>query len=94
MKTIQIMIILFLSITISNCATMFNSGTQTIQARASDNQEGVEVEVKTPSGAYSTKLPATITAESTSDEVKIKVIDKCYDSTAQTVGKSIIPIVC
>lgn len=93
MKTISIiMLMLFFSITISSCATIVNTGSQTILARATDNQEGVEVEVKTPSGAYPTTLPATIAAEpSTVEEVTIRVIDECYDSTQQTVPKNVTP---
>ena len=70
---------------------MFNSGSQTIIARSTDNKEGIEVEVSTPSGAYPTKLPATIAAEPTNGKVIIKVIDKCYDTTEQIVGKSVTP---
>ncbi len=88
----QIITFLFLSIMISSCATMFNSGSQTMLAKASGNQEGIEVEVTTPSGSYSTKLPATIVAEpSSNDEVTIKVVDKCYDSMEKIVDKSVTP---
>ncbi len=74
---------------LSACSTMFNSGSQTIIARSTGGKEGIQVEVTTPSGAYTTKLPATIAAESSWDGVKVRVIDKCYDSTATEVNKGI-----
>lgn len=52
-------VLIFIS---SGCATMFNSGSQVILARASNDNEGIKVEVTGPTGSYSTELPATIAA--------------------------------
>lgn len=76
---------------ISGCATMFNSGSQTIMARSTDGSEGIKVEVASSSGAYPTKLPATISAEPSHKGITIQVADRCYDSTRVDVNKSVTP---
>ena len=73
----------------SSCATMFNSGTQSITATTTSGAK-VPVLVKTPSGSYRTTLPATITAKpSTFREVSITVEDQCFDKQTHDVGKSV-----
>ena len=76
----------------SSCSTMYNSGSQTISAIGSEGQEGVVIEVKTPSSSYRSKLPSTIiTNPSTFNPTTITVVDKCYERTTTTVNKSITP---
>lgn len=68
---------------------MFNSGSQTMQANASNGKE-VKVNITTPSGTYMSKLPATIVAEpSTFKSVSIQVQDDCYDPSITEVNKGI-----
>ena len=88
-------IIYILAITIpfiiNGCATMFNSGSQTIQTIPSDPDAKVDVLIITPSGSYRAKLPTTITAEPSNSEVRVEITDKCYYKTSTTVGKSVTP---
>ena len=83
----------FILFALCSCATVFNGGSQTILANPSNvNDEGVVVNVTTTSGAYRTKLPATIVASpSTFSDVSIKVSDKCYEGTEIKVNKSVTP---
>lgn len=78
---------------LSSCASIFNSGSQTILATASNvEDEGTLVTVSHPGGTYNTKLPATIvTSPSTFEEVKITVKSKCYEETQVIVSKGITP---
>ena len=79
-------------LTVQNCATIFNSGSQTVIAGSSEEAENVSIEVKTPSGAYRSKLPATIvTSPSSFNDTSITVKDKCYEEVQLTVGKSVTP---
>jgi len=79
------------TLAITSCATMFNSGSQSLVANSSDGSE-VAVIVTTSSGSYKTKLPATIvTAPSSFADTTIKVVDVCYNQTELTVKKSITP---
>ncbi len=56
-----------------------------------DNNEGIKVEVKTSSGSYPTRLPATVAAESSNEGVQVTVIDKCYDRTVTNINKGVTP---
>lgn len=83
--------ICFCLLSLSGCATMFNSGSQTIQAIPS-NGEGVRVNITTPSGTYATKLPTTIVAEpSTFHKVLVDVKDDCYEPTQTAVPSTVTP---
>ena len=76
---------------LTSCATILNSGSQTIQALPTTG-DNVKVKITTPSGAYTTKLPTTIVAEPSSFyDVTIGVIDNCYEATITTAKKSITP---
>jgi hypothetical protein len=82
----------FSLIFIQSCATIFNGGSQTIIASTSKEVENVSIDVKTPSGAYRSKIPATIvTTPSTFKDTTITVKDKCYERSEIKVGKSITP---
>ncbi len=75
-----------------SCSTMYNSGSQTITVVGNEGQEGVSVEVRTPSGSYRTKLPATVvTSPSTFNPTTITVVDKCYENRTVEITKSITP---
>lgn len=77
---------------LASCATMFNSGSQTIQARSAQGVEGVSVDVIGGSGSYQGKLPLTITeAPSTFVQLEIKVTDKCYNQNTTKVARTITP---
>jgi hypothetical protein len=89
MKSVLFVIILCCT---SSCATMFNSGSQTVQARSSQGKEGVAVDVVGSSGSYSAKLPLTIVeAPSTFAHLEIKVSDPCYNANQTRVSRSITP---
>lgn len=87
----MIAVLLLSSILISGCASVYNSGGQTVLARHADGKENIEVEIRTPSGAYTGKLPATIVAESAHSGVQIRVTDKCYDKSLTDVKASVTP---
>jgi hypothetical protein len=76
-----------------SCATMFNSGSQTIRAIPTENVEGVPVIITTPDGSYESNLPTTIVASpSTFTNVTIEVKDsQCYESRTVKVRSSITP---
>lgn len=77
---------------LTGCATLFNSGSQTMQALGTDPDAKVKVNVTTPSGTYSTNLPATIVAEpSTFRDVKVEVAEKCYEPSQVIAQKGITP---
>jgi hypothetical protein len=84
---------LSLFLAVCSCATVFNSGSQTMIANPSNvDAEGVVVDVTTSSGSYKTKLPATIiSAPSTFSDVKIRVSDKCYENAEVKVRTGITP---
>ncbi|RYZ84423.1 MAG: hypothetical protein EOP04_18020 [Proteobacteria bacterium] len=88
---ICIFLISLTSVLATSCATMFNGGTQSITAASTTGAE-VPVTIKTPSGSYRSKLPATIVAKpSTFQDVMITVDDVCYDPSATVVSKQITP---
>ena len=92
MKIKNLLIALICCAFISSCSTMYNSGSQTIAAIGMEGQEGVVIQVKTPSSSYRTKLPATIvTSPSTFNPTTISVVDKCYEKRVVAVNKSITP---
>ena len=77
---------------VQSCSTVFNGGSQSIIANGAGDAENVSVYVKTPNGAYKSKLPTTIvTTPSSFNETTITVKDKCYEETEMKVGKSITP---
>ncbi len=77
---------------LQNCATIFNGGSQSVIANASGDAENVSIEVRTPNGAYRSKMPTTIvTAPSSFNDTFITVKDKCYEETQMKAGKSITP---
>ncbi|MBM3579628.1 MAG: hypothetical protein FJX34_02500 [Alphaproteobacteria bacterium] len=89
MKKLLVVSALLLS---CSCSTMYNSGSQTVTVSGNEGQEGVSVEVRTPSGSYRTKLPATVvTSPSTFNPTTITVVDKCYENRTIEIGKSITP---
>jgi hypothetical protein len=90
MKKLSILTILFF---ISSCASIFNSGNQTMLAHPTNPEdEGVVVNVNTSSGTYKAKLPATIiSAPSTFSDVTVQVADKCYEKTEVVINKSVTP---
>lgn len=76
----------------SSCATMFNSGSQTIQARSAQGLEGVSVDVVGSSGSYQAKLPMTITeTPSTFAPLEIRVTEKCYNTATTRVSRTVTP---
>jgi hypothetical protein len=75
-----------------SCASIFNSGSQSVIVNGSGDREGVSVNVKTPSGSYRSKMPSTIvTTPSSFNDTAVTVTDKCYEGTEIKVGKSITP---
>jgi hypothetical protein len=91
MKQLRLAALLSAVVALSGCSTMFNSGSQTIQAVASNGKD-IKVNITTPAGTYTSKLPATIVAEpSTFKGVSIMVQDDCYDPTQLNVNTSIAP---
>lgn len=90
MKQLRLAVLLSaVGILFSGCGTMFNSGSQSIRA-VSTNDKEIKVNITTPSGSYTSKLPTTIVAEpSTFRGVSIQVQDDCYESTQLEVNKSI-----
>lgn len=89
MKQLRLIALLSAVVVLSGCGTMFNSGSQTMQANSSNGKE-VKVNITTPSGTYRSKLPATIVAEpSTFKGVSIQVLDDCYDPSITEVSKGI-----
>ena len=90
MKKYLLLIICFFVNT--QCATIFNSGSQSFVAKAQGDVEEVSVEVITPHGSYRSKLPATIvTSTSSFRDTEIVVDDKCFEKTRFKVKKSITP---
>jgi len=83
--------VLMILVFTSGCATMYNSGAQTLLAKSADDKEGVQIEITTPAGSYRSKLPATIVAEPAHAGVQIRVVDPCYDNTVMEVNKSVTP---
>ena len=92
MKKLIIMISWFVvGMSLSSCATVFNSGSQTILAKSS-NDKPIEVVINTSNGTYSTKLPTTIVSEPNSfTKVSIEVKDACYEPITIMAGRSITP---
>lgn len=86
-----ITVVLLSSFLGSGCASVYNSGGQTVLARHVDGKENIAVEVKTPDGAYMAKLPTTIVAESAYSGIQIRVTDKCYDNSLTNVKTSVTP---
>ncbi len=85
-------IIILLVFLLCSCSTIFNSGSQSFVAKADGDKDGVEIEVVTPDTSYKSKLPATlISSPSSFSNSKIKIIDKCFNSTSYEVKKSITP---
>jgi len=84
-------LIVVMSFFVLSCASIYNSGSQTILAKSADNKEGVDVEITTSTGAYAAKLPAIIVAESSYKGIEIKLTDKCYEPTVLNVNKNIAP---
>ena len=86
-------IVSFALLIATSCASVFNGGSQTMLAHPSNPEdEGVVVTVTTSSGAYKSKLPATIiSSPSTFSNVTIEVADKCYDKTETIVHKGVTP---
>ena len=79
-------------VALQSCATVFNSGSQSVIANASGDAENVSIYVKTPSGAYKSKLPTTIvTSPSSFNDTTVTIKDKCYEETPIKIGKSITP---
>jgi hypothetical protein len=88
----KILFLAFAIIFTTQCATIFNSGSQSFIAKASGDREGVMVEITTPDGSYRSKLPTTvITTPSSFSSTKINVVDNCYQYTNLKVKKSITP---
>jgi len=84
--------LLFSLIFITQCSTIFNSGSQSFIAKSSDDREGVMVEITTPYGSYRAKLPTTVVSTPSSfTDTKIDVVDNCFNSTTYKVKKSVTP---
>lgn len=75
---------------VASCATMFNSGNQSMQVSSSDGKSH-NVYVSTPDGTYTTQLPTTVVAPpSTFQDVEIKIKeDKCLNPSSAKVDKGI-----
>lgn len=73
----------------SACATMNNQGSQTIIAKAADQQAGVQVEVVTKDGSYLSSLPSTVVGRSSWSGIAIKVVDPCYVPSTFEVPRSL-----
>ena len=73
-----------------SCATMFNSGNQSMQVVASDGEKH-KVSIETPSGSYAAEIPTTITASpSTFKNVEVRIASSdCYNPTSLIIGSSI-----
>jgi len=85
-------IVILLIFILSSCSTIFNSGSQSFVAKADGDKDGVEIEVVTSDTSYKSKLPSTlISTPSSFSNSKIKIIDKCFNSTSYEVKKSITP---
>ncbi len=81
--------VLFLSFFCLSCATIFNSGDQTIKVKTS-GAESVKALISTPEGRYETTLPTTIKASPSSFvEVDIKIIDERYYPERVEVRKTV-----
>jgi hypothetical protein len=77
---------------ISSCASIFNSGSQSVIANADGDRSNIKIEVSTPNGSYRSQLPTTIvTTPSSFNHTTIIVKEKCYEQTQVEVGKSITP---
>ncbi len=74
---------------LSGCATMLNRASQGINVISADPEHAVAIEVSTSTGAYATKTPAVVFAESSWAGVEIRVVDRCYAPLTYAVPSSI-----
>ena len=82
----KIIILLAIAVLFSSCALMFNGGSQAIRIQG---KEDTKVLITGPSGSYEDKLPTTVVVKSSYTPVEIKVIDDRYQTTSNTVNKSV-----
>ena len=73
----------------AGCATLNNRGAQTLIANATDQEQGIQIEVITSDGAYLSTLPNTIVGRSSWSGITINVVDECYEKTSYDVSRSI-----
>lgn len=91
MNYLRLAVLLSGVISLNGCSTMFNNGSQSITAAATNGKE-VRVNVTTPSGSYIAKLPLTIVAEPSSfSGISILVQDDCYETAQTIVNKGVTP---
>ncbi len=78
-------------LTVQNCSTIFNGGSQYIIAEPSNqNGDHLPVRIETLSGAYNGKLPATIvTRPSSFSDVIIELEQPCFVEQRIKVTKSV-----
>ena len=92
LKKISSLLAIMALLTIQSCATVFNSGSQTVVANSSPETDNVSIQVSTPNGSYRSRLPSTIVTETSSfTDTTITVKDKCYEENQIKVNKSITP---
>ena len=82
--------LVFLSITA--CSTLFDHGAQRIMLTASNNQEGMRVQVNDPEVTYFATLPIMIaTTPSSFSSLTVKVVDECYEPTLTKASSHVTP---
>lgn len=80
------------SLFLTSCATMFNSGSQSVRIMSTESESKMKVAIKTPDGAYDAVLPTTVVSSpSTFSKIEISVTDKCYQPTNTFVKEGITP---
>ncbi len=79
-----------LATSLTGCATVFDSGSKTINIAPSDGAN-VKAQIAGPSGVQDVTLPTTYAAERAKGAITVTVTDKCYEKTNYVAQSKITP---
>lgn len=82
--TLKLFVILFLALSLQNCATVFTGSTANVSVNTSDGKK-VDVEVQSLGGVQTVTAPTSVSVKKGNSPIQIRVKDKCYEETSQSL---------
>ena len=82
--------IVFLSLTLVGCASMFGEGQQLISIETSTGEKA-KAEIRTPNSTFKKEVPAQINVDKGWGKIIISVTDNCYKQSSVELDNGIEP---
>lgn len=84
----KIIAISVISLSITGCATAFDSGSKNITLMATEGQN-IKAEIHSSKGTENITLPTQYSAARSKEDIIVKITDKCFEKTSHVIQPKI-----